>query len=408
MIVFKSIKYLFKAVAYYVQSFLIVICQKILGVVPKKRNLLLFTAWFGDRYADNTMFLYEYLLGRVDLGLDLCWMTSNKKVYYKLISEDKPVVFEKTLKGIITQIRAKILFATVGIHDFNPILMSNCILVELGHGYSFKDPGESYISDESIKRNKLIYNAIDYHGFYVSSLMKKRNQYMRKYKNYITLHSCDFIRNDVYYDKKLREGKNLIVNEFKEHNMKVITYMPTHRSDGKKKINLLSIMNINSIQNICEKNDCIFIIKKHYYHRNEVENLDNYPNIFDITNIDDIDSQVLLFQTDVLISDYSAAFIEFLLLDRPIILYHYDIEMFMKEERKFIFNFNKLNLAPMPRTSKELSKSIEDILTSGIDQFSVNRNKFRNLYFDNPVQGNGRKMATEILCNLLGKNSHNY
>lgn len=378
----------------------LIISQKIITLIPKKKNLLLFTSWFGERYTDNTKYLYEYLLDKPELGLDICWSTVNKEIYNKLIKEGKPVVLRHSIKGMIKQIRARMLFSTVQYQDFNIFLLSNCTLIDLGHGYAFKDPGESFTSDKSIKRERLILKAIDYYSLYVSTSIMKINPYEN---NSILMKKlyCDFVRNDIYYDKKLREGKNIIVEKLKEPHKRAIVYMPTHRSDGEKPMNLSTIMDFDTIQNICEKNNSVFIIKKHYYHKNEFENLDNYPNIFDITNISDIDSQVLLFQTDILISDYSAAFIEYLLLDRPIILYHYDIDSFILEERSFIFSFDEINIAPMPRTQIELSAAIEDAITSKVDKYTDNRNKFRKLYFDNPVQGHGREMATNIICKLL-------
>ena len=95
---------------------------------------------------------------------------------------------------------------------------------------------------------------------------------------------------------------------------KAIVWMPTHRSCGKNKINISQLVDLDKLQQICELNDIVFIVKKHFYHKNESEDFSLYPNIFDVTNLD-VDATVILAQADALISDYSASYIEYLALE---------------------------------------------------------------------------------------------
>ena len=73
----------------------------------------------------------------------------------------------------------------------------------------------------------------------------------------------------------------------------------------------------------------------------------------------------------------------------------------MQEERKFIFSFDEINIAPMPRTKNYLVKAIISVISTEVDNYRDNRNKFRDLYFDRSVQGRGREMATDIILKLL-------
>ncbi len=49
------------------------------GLAPKKKNLWLFGAWAGNRYADNSAVFYEYLLRETDQ--EVVWCTKNKEPY---------------------------------------------------------------------------------------------------------------------------------------------------------------------------------------------------------------------------------------------------------------------------------------------------------------------------------------
>ena len=212
----------------------------------------------------------------------------------------------------------------------------------------------------------------------------------------------EFTRNDVLIDKKLQKGKNSIVDDFKK-GRRAIVYMPTHRSDGKRPMIMSSILDLDRIEDYCARNEIVFIIKKHFYHRNEKENIENYPHIMDISNVDDIDPQVLLCQADMLISDYSACYVDYMLLKRPIIFFQYDLEYFNNNERKLKYNFEELKIAPIVYDKTKLVDCIDDIIKKG-DRWLNRRMRFaQENYFDNIEQKNGRKNAKDIFDSLYKK-----
>lgn len=371
------------------------------SLIPKKKNLVLCNAWFGQKYADNPMYVYEYLLK--NSKYNLYWLTSNKKIFEELHKKGLPVVKAHSLKGYWLQIRAQACFSTVQFSEYNQWIMSNTIYIDLGHGHPIKDPG--HVSDFAKGRREIEHwftKKLRYYAIVASDFAKE------KYQDVVTMDPnhiivSDFARNDVFVDSTLRVGKNLIVEKYKEGGKKAIVYMPTHRSDGRKPMILSEILPLDAIQKMCEKYGYVFIIKKHFYHRNEVEDLSMYNRIFDITNIDDIDPQVLLFQTDVLISDYSACYIDYLLLDRPMLFFQYDIEEFQKSERSLYIPFSKLDIAPIAYTKPDFITELETLMKSEDDMFSVKRRSFTPTYFANTGQLNGREKVKDILDSLMNK-----
>ena len=177
--------------------------------------------------------------------------------------------------------------------------------------------------------------------------------------------------------------------------------MPTHRSDGCVSMPMMELLPLDEIQLLCEKYGYVFIIKKHFYHRNEVEDFSHYPNIYDITCEDSIDPQVLLYQTDILISDYSACYIDYLLLDRKLCFYQYDSEAFQKNERSLYIPFTTLNFAPIAYSKSELITHLEVLMSSEIDEYKGRRNDFAPKYFANLHQEDGCKKVKQILDSLM-------
>lgn len=376
--------------------FRIKIVHALLRLIPKQEGLVLCSAWFGQKYIDNTKYVYEYLINHSKYKV--YWITKNRIIYTQLRKEKKPVILFNSIGGIWKQIRAQAVFSTVQFNDYNQWLLTNTIYIDLGHGHPIKDPGKAFLQEPLLTLQKLKVANVHYYGIKASDFAKE------KYQDVVPVNPdhifiSDFARNDVFVDLELRKGKNVIVDQYKR-GRKAIVYMPTHRSDGRKPMDLDVILPLNEIQQFCQENNCVFIIKKHFYHRNEKMDLSGYSNIFDITNVDDIDPQVLLFQADVLISDYSACYIDYLLLDRPLMFYHYDLKDFQEQERSLYLPFETLDIAPISYGKDDFVEKLS-IAFDPNDPFGKQRREFTPHYFKNTKQENGREKVKNILDQLM-------
>lgn len=398
---FKKIIQRLKIVRHYCKRAVMQVIKWIIGLVPKNKNLILFSAWFGEKYQDSSMFMYEYCL---EHGYyDVYWYAGSKELYEKLKAEGKPVVYSKSFLGVWKQIRAIMLISSVQLADFNHYLLKNCIYLDLGHGFAIKQSG--FEQPDSTPRR------VAYEMF-----LRKDIKYMMASTSSTTMQItcrafkispndmvfCNKPRLDVLFDERLREGKNEIVKKLGA-NKRIFSYLPTHRSCGAVQIPVTELMDLKTIDDICEKHNAIFLIKKHFYHRNEKEDVGQYKNIFDITG-ENIETQTLLVQTDVLITDYSACYIDFLLLDRPIVFFAYDLDEFLAKERNLYFPFENNHGGYKPRTADELNSALDIIGNQNwVDiQHENGRNEVKRRYFDEdcPV-GNAREYLKDIFDQLI-------
>lgn len=397
----KRIKTLILAIYNEIKIIAVKVGKKFISNVPKDKSLILFSAWFGQKYQDSPMYMYEYLLG--GSCYHVFWYTKDRNLYNKLNNEGKPVVYSKSLRGLWMQIRAIMLVTTVEVYDFNIFFISNCILLDLGHGFPIKQSGYEIpnVSNQIIRLDCALRKDVVFYMTASSTFIKDITVKTSKISpNNVVF--CNKPRTDVFFDVKLREGKNLIVEKKLKNGKKAIVYMPTHRSAGKKHIKMAEIMDLGMIDSFCENNNAVFLIKKHFYHRNEHEQLENYHNIFDITN-KDIDVQTLLYQTDILISDYSASYIDYLLIDRPIILYPYDYEDYILSERSLYFKFEDNDCGYKAYCFDELISSLEKVcMTWQDDEHKVGRINAKRVYFDDDVSiGNTRQAIKQIIDELI-------
>ena len=119
-----------------------------------------------------------------------------------------------------------------------------------------------------------------------------------------------------------------IYNLAKEN--KVIVYMPTHResepSFGNKSVKELPL-DLEKLNDFMKKQNAFFILKLHPFVSKLYENK-NFSNIVFYESQSDI--YPVLKYTDILITDYSSVYFDFLLIDKPIIFFDYDYEEYRR------------------------------------------------------------------------------
>lgn len=388
-----------KTILHYLRRVLIIFLKVILTFIPKDKNLILFSAWFGKKYADSSMYEYEFFIK--NNYYKPYWYTRSRDIYNQLRSKGMPVLYSKSLKAIWYQIRAKVLVTSIQTDDFNPYFYRNCICIDLDHGFVIKQVGFKIpsISKRYIEFRHLLWWGMDFRLSASTSYSKLaiEDSYCVNESQII---KCNKPRTDALFDKDLQKGVNENVVAIKE-GRKAIVWMPTHRSSGKKYIDVENLLDLESIEKICDKYNIVFLIKKHFYHRNENTNLSKYPHIYDITK-ENVDSQVILVQADALISDYSASYIEYLALDRPILLYAFDKEEYLANERGLYMKFENNTAGEIVTEKKALLESIERICNDWNDsKYAEGRRKARELFFDNSVKPGEYRMQFKLIVDQL-------
>ena len=391
----------FRTILHYCHRVVVYALKLISLCFPKDDNLILFSSWFGMKYADNSMYLYEYMLNHSSYRV--IWFTRDKIVYNNLIKNRKAVVYSKSFKAIFYHLRAKTFISTVQFFDFISPLMSNCVLLDLDHGFPAK---YVHFVSPTITKREIEYEYIlrKWVSYYMTASSKFTMEVVSKCFALPPdrLIFCNKPRIDVFYNQELRKGNNQIIDEIKENKYKAIVWMPTQRSQGQTVIDANILLDLNEIQSICEEIGAVFIIKKHFYHRNETTNLTGYNRIYDLTK-ENLEIQTLLYQADVLISDYSSCYIEYLTMNRPVILYVYDLDDYLINERGVCVKMEDNHVGYKVKTKEDLNSKLRIIGEDWSDSFNQEgRNEALERYFDKKVEmGSSCKRLTELLPAII-------
>lgn len=172
---------------------------------------------------------------------------------------------------------------------------------------------------------------------------------------------------DIFFDKEyMAKNRNELYKEFPQlETKKVILFAPTYRGtsmrDAAYNFDMLKLDEINEQLG----NDYVFIFKWHpaAYNNILLENKDIYEyeryNGFYMDMSENRDINDLLLVTDILITDYSSVIFDYLLVDKPIIYYTYDLDDY-SNNRGIYYDFEDYVYGEVATNQKELINAIKE------------------------------------------------
>lgn len=322
-------------------------------LVPRNYKICVFGAWLGERFADNSKQLF--LEAQEYKGLRAVWITKDEKTVREVERLGFEVYRWGTFKAVWIQLRAKYAVVSNGISDLQHTFLGRAVIIDLWHGIPLKKVcyDNKYEKDWDSPKQKfrdMLVNVPLGNMYYVATNKVFVDIYQSAFrvdrKQVLCLGQP---RCDVFFKKKRPEpyfpGKNIIL------------YCPTHRKEGAEKIDIRKLFDLRRLEKYLSEYGFYFVIKKHFYHRNETEDLKGYPHIIDVTRLD-MDIQHLIMETKAMVTDYSSIYIDYLLLDMPLLFYCYDYEKYLAEDRELYFRYEDVTPGLKARNFDELLKEL--------------------------------------------------
>ena len=169
-------------------------------------------------------------------------------------------------------------------------------------------------------------------------------------------------RNDILYSKNNVEDINIIKQKLKlpEHK-KVALYAPTWRDNifyepGKYKFELA--LNLDSLQEECG-DEWVILLRTHYHIADRIDTTKYNGFVYNVSTYDDISELYLV--SDVCITDYSSVFFDYANLQRPILYYVYDYELYKNELRGMYLDMERDLPGPLLKTSNEVIGALKNL-----------------------------------------------
>jgi len=390
---------------YYIKYALLVFLNLILSVLsytfPKTKNQILLGSKDCVHFLGNPKYFFLYLCSN-NTGFTCFWITKNKKLYAKLLQKKLPVLYLYSFKGFFSILRSNFLVFDHRVSNisYSIVLPGKFNKIKTYHGTPLKRIEKG--SRKSLNSVQKILESFNYNSnenssykIILATCEESKKIFINAFNNK-RVEILGYPRNDVFFNERL------IFEDYKksldlEKYQKIILYCPTFRDHPTTKT-VFSLEFLENLNKYLRDMNYVFLIKRHIHYTDIIPTHD-FSNILDVSDkIDDV--QDLLVSTDILITDYSSVFFDFILLNKPIIFYCYDFDEYLKNSRDLYYDyFNELP-GPFAKNENELLpilKSIDHLFNA--KEYLEKYNKFvkRFNYFQD---GN----SSQRLCDYFTNN----
>lgn len=337
---------------------------------PKYDNLLVFSGQFGQKFSDNSKYLFQNFVKHYSDEFQIVWITCNKSLIGTINpnqSKDFQVIYQYSLAGIITLLRAKVIFYVMGRRDIPFFAFSRkTTIIQLWHGIPIKKIGTGADGDNWLSLVTRILNLSSYTYWICSSAIDRNATALCVRLPIDGVVITGLPRNDYLIEHKNVPSSELLAR-FPFLQKKIILYAPTWRDNTIVRFFPFDDFSLEDINAFLEANDAYLLLRGHWtddiYARNGKLEYDSATEGRVVAATHDMfeDVQELLPFVDILISDYSSIWVDFLLLDRPLIFVPYDLEEYEKE-RGLLYNYHQITPGPKVSTNKEFIEAMQEYI----------------------------------------------
>lgn len=181
-------------------------------------------------------------------------------------------------------------------------------------------------------------------------------------------------RTDVFFDEEYRKNAfnkaHDVVPQSREK--RVILYAPTFRGDAGHAQSPDNIP-LGLLKEKLE-DEYVLLLKHHPLVKNRPEIKEGCENFaFDVT--DDLSIEELICTSDICITDYSSIVFEYSLLEKPIIIYAFDIDEYV-DWRGFYYNFEEFAPGPVIKNDSDLVQCLSNIEKYDLGKVTEFRKKY--------------------------------
>lgn len=344
-------------------------------------------------YDDNLISIYNSLQSRG--WTEIVWVTDDVSKYPPTIDWNKNLILVKykSIRDLYYSIFSRYLFITDG-YIFEAPLPGQ-IVINLWHGIPLKRIGK--LSGDKARRDSILIATSDF----TKDIF---------YKSFNTNINDIIITGQPRTDRMLSANKNNVLARLYEINLKrkkILIWLPTFRKsdyrkgkiDGHQYNNIYNCSNFSDavFNKILLENNAICFVKPHplakrvetQYHDNIIFIDEDWLYKYNLSLYE------LIGISDLLISDISSVIVDYILLDRPMVLLFEDL---IEYEKSRGFSLNPLCdylPAEIATNFEEFIDQLEAALV-GADVYSSRRAKLLRLFFEHTDANSTNRILDKI------------
>lgn len=356
-------------------------------VIPRDHKRWLVGSWYGNRFADNGKWFFLKSVGNSDVSI--IFSTRSLEVYNKLRERGYPVVRANTFRGLWNALRAGVYLYDSYPIDANFWAINRALWVQMWHGIPLKRIERDIADTEhpvakSLRRaDQRSFSAFGWTLLRWPWRLKKEDLACCTSETLVPIFAKAFgipqsrmritgyPRNDIICastdgsNLKAFDGEDLFAA--RAPGQRILLYAPTFRDDAVNKNatqHTWSEEQQLALHALLTKFGAVLFVKLHPHIASGWKIASTATSIRFLPS--ELDLYTILGQVDVLITDYSSIYFDYLLLERPVIFYCYDLEQYAGS-RGFYFDYESITPGPKAHTFAELTTAIEQALEKKVD-----------------------------------------
>ena len=354
-------------------------------VVPRRNDLWVFGAAGGSSFSGNPKYAFLHAHARFD-DIEAVWISDDRGTVRELRERGYTTYHSGSVRARFVSLRARYAIISHGLTDLIWWTVGGATIVQLWHGVSFKK--KRWISEKESARLHVV------------------EKYFLKYVlwrcDYVTVTSSELI--ELHADAFDVPEEHVLVTGYPRHDAlfsdpegfdigvddgvyddvttapesrTVIMYLPTYRDTGGDPLADGTVVS-EELDHVLRRIDGQMYVKLHPFTESAVD-VHEYDRITVIERSFDI--YPVLKHVDVLVTDYSSVFSDFLLLDRPEVFYPYDLDRYVANERELYFDYRSYTPGPIVDDREGFIETLL-ALSEGKDEYRDVRAELRTFFFD--------------------------
>lgn len=366
--------------------------------VEKDENKYLFIGRNYGEFSGNVKYLFLHFL-KHHPEVECRFLTQRRDVYHELVRMKLPVLLYPSDKvDWILRAGTVIVDSISYRRQIYWPLIAGARQVQLWHGIGNKKIGFQLAGSVCLKgRDQTLIEDHEGYDVVVSTSEFYTEEVFKKSLGAKEFVSLGYPRTDIFFERVTREALvgcdvdaySRIVRAKKKG--PVVLFAPTFRDNGISPLTQ-EVLNFDAFIALLNKLGAHLLIKAHT--RTSVDVSGAADNVTVCKSVSDI--YPFLPMVDVMITDYSSIFTEFLLLDRPVIFFWADFDIYMSHDRGLQFPAEEMSPGPQCRSVEELVVAVVDAV-QGKDTHRKERTKLRDKSFAHLKGGASARIADYLI-----------
>lgn len=374
---------------------LITLITRLIESVFSKDKQILTVFFTENNYADNSRYFLEYLQSIPTQYYKVRVLVKNLDLYKQIHVIYPDITFySKSVSGLKLFLRTKNIVISHGSDSsyFFPYFLDvkSKNVINLWHGIPLK---RLSLQVKGIRESKSRKRFQKFTSICASSTFEQ-----------FLLAACfDMHIDDVWITGTPRNDylinpNSELITEHKYLGKKIILYAPTWREYGSRSSFFpFEDKDLSALNTFLDEQDSYLLLRGH---REEMERISSNYGEESLSRIlpahQEIfpDAQQLLAHVDVLVTDYSSIYFDFLLVDKPIIFIPYDLKEY-QSYRGFLFDYDSNTPGDKVNTQREFISSL-DLSLNSPENKSIERKQVLNLFHKYQTGNSSARILAKI------------